>query len=83
VFPVASLSALRAAYETAAGWARPARVVAVALHTGGLDDSAARAAIAAATAELDVPATDPVRFGAAPLAAAVLAVTGRTHAPQA
>lgn len=82
-FPVASLSALRTAYETASAWTRPARVVAAALHTGGLDEGAARAAVAAAAAELGVPATDPVRFGAAPLAAAVLAMTGRAHAPHA
>ena len=37
---------------------------AIALNTRGLDDDEARAAIAAATEETGLPATDPVRFGA-------------------
>ena len=50
-------------YEGAIGWIRPARVSALALNTRGLDDDAARAAIAAASEETGLPATDPVRFG--------------------
>jgi uncharacterized NAD-dependent epimerase/dehydratase family protein len=81
-FPLPTLTALRAACETAAAWVSPARVVGTALNTLGLDEPAARAACEAAGRELSLPATDPVRFGAAPLAEAVLALTRGTHAPQ-
>ncbi len=37
---------------------------AIALNTRGLDDDAARAAIAEASEQTGLPATDPVRFGA-------------------
>jgi D-glutamate N-acetyltransferase len=53
--------------------ARPARVAAVALNTARLDDGEARAALAKAEAEAELPADDPVRFGAAKLVDAVLA----------
>jgi uncharacterized NAD-dependent epimerase/dehydratase family protein len=56
--------------------ARPAKVVAVAVNTRGLDDDGARAAIAAAEADAGLPADDPVRFGAGRLVDAVLAARG-------
>ncbi|MGZ5356128.1 MAG: DUF1611 domain-containing protein, partial [Solirubrobacterales bacterium] len=65
--PIAPLGQLVAAYEGAAGWVRPARVAAIALNTRGLDEGAAREAIARASAETGLPATDPVRFGGEPL----------------
>jgi uncharacterized NAD-dependent epimerase/dehydratase family protein len=76
------LPELIADYEAAAGWVAPGRVVAVALNTHGLDETAALAAIEAAARETGLPAADPVRFGAGPLADAVaaLAPPGRVHA---
>jgi uncharacterized NAD-dependent epimerase/dehydratase family protein len=70
--PILPLAELIAVYEGAARWVRPARVAAVALNTRGLDDAAARTAIAAATAETGLPAGDPVRYGAEALLEAVV-----------
>jgi uncharacterized NAD-dependent epimerase/dehydratase family protein len=52
--------------------ARPAHVACVAVNTRGVDDAAAREAVAAAEAETGLPADDPVRFGAGRLLDAVL-----------
>lgn len=52
-------------YQEAAGWIKPAPVVAIALNTRGLSDSAAEQAIAEAEACTGLPTTDPIRFGGA------------------
>jgi uncharacterized NAD-dependent epimerase/dehydratase family protein len=65
---IAPLAEVRAAYEQAAAWVRPSRVVAAAINTLGLDEASALGVCAAAERELGMPATDPVRFGAANLA---------------
>jgi uncharacterized NAD-dependent epimerase/dehydratase family protein len=70
--PLRTLSELVELHERIALPRRPAHVRAVALNTRHLDDDIARAAIAAAETETGLPADDPVRFGAAKLADALL-----------
>jgi uncharacterized NAD-dependent epimerase/dehydratase family protein len=70
--PVLPLPELVDLHERIALRRRPARVACVALNTAGLDDEAARVAIAAAAEETGLPADDPVRFGPGALLNAVL-----------
>jgi len=70
--PVPDLAAAREAYERAAGWVRPTEVVGTALNTFGMAEDQARAACEAAERSLGLPATDPVRFGAGPIADVLL-----------
>jgi uncharacterized NAD-dependent epimerase/dehydratase family protein len=77
-FPMPSLAELVELHERSALIARPARVAAIALNTRGLDETAARAAIAAAEAETGLPADDPVRFGPAGITTFVLETLGKT-----
>jgi uncharacterized NAD-dependent epimerase/dehydratase family protein len=69
--PIPPLAELVETYERLAGAVRPATVAAVAVNTRGLDDAAARQAIAAAADETGLPADDPVRFGGDALLEAV------------
>jgi uncharacterized NAD-dependent epimerase/dehydratase family protein len=78
--PLPSLAAARDAHERAAGWLHPATVVAGALNTWDTAELAARAACADAAAALGVPVTDPVRFGADPLAETLVALRARRAA---
>jgi uncharacterized NAD-dependent epimerase/dehydratase family protein len=71
--PIPPLPDVRAMYETAASWLRPARTVAWALNTFGLGDDEARAAIRATAVETGLPVADPVRFGAGPIVEALVA----------
>ncbi len=71
--PIPPLAELVQLHESMALPRRPARVVAVALNTAGLDDRDAGTAVAAAAAETGLPAADPVREGADGLLDAVLA----------
>jgi uncharacterized NAD-dependent epimerase/dehydratase family protein len=73
--PIPPLPAVRRMYEEAAGWLKPAPVVAVAMNTLGLSDEEARAAVEEAGRETGLPAADPVRFGAGPIVDALLAHT--------
>lgn len=79
---IPSLATLAKIYEETAGWVSPARTVGIALNTLGLDDAAARRAVTSATEETGLPACDPVRFGAGPVADVLenLIESRRTHA---
>lgn len=70
--PIPSLSRLVQIYEEAAGWIKPAPVVAIALNTRDLSPAETRDTIARAEAETGLPATDPVKFGGEKLVAAVV-----------
>jgi uncharacterized NAD-dependent epimerase/dehydratase family protein len=72
LFPMPPLTDLVAHHERSALIARPAKVVAIALNTRNLDETAARDAIEQARAETGLPVHDPVRFGTAELTGAVL-----------
>ena len=50
-------------HEEVVGYVKPAHVAAIALDTSALDDAAARAALAIASEETGLPASDPVRDG--------------------
>jgi uncharacterized NAD-dependent epimerase/dehydratase family protein len=52
----------------------PSRVIGIALNTYDLDDEAARRACEEAARETGLPCTDPVRFDATPLVAAIAGV---------
>lgn len=66
-------------YEDAASWVRPPgtpRVVAISATTYDLDEDEARRAVEAAREATGLPVTDPIRFGAGPLADAVEGAMG-------
>jgi uncharacterized NAD-dependent epimerase/dehydratase family protein len=76
-FPIPPLAVLVELHERMSLLARPAVVRGIALNTRGLDDGAARAAVAAAEAETGLPADDPVRFGAGKLVDALVPLLER------
>jgi uncharacterized NAD-dependent epimerase/dehydratase family protein len=65
--PIPSLTVVAQLYLELMKGIKPTEIVGVALNTVGLSDDEAKAAVDAASAELNVPATDCVRFGAEPL----------------
>ena len=75
--PIPSLAKTVEIYETAAGWLKPASVVAIALNTYMMSEDEAQAAIKAAEAETGLPTTDPVRYGGSALLDALLAHSDR------
>lgn len=73
--PLPQVIAVYEALATAGGTFYPALVAGIALNTAHLSADEAQRAIAQTQAETGLPCTDVVRFGAAPLLAAVLAAT--------
>ncbi len=65
-------------YEDAAGWIKPAPVVAIALNTRGLDAEETRRAIAEAHSATGLPVADPVKSGADELVSAIVQSSRRT-----
>jgi D-glutamate N-acetyltransferase len=76
LFPMPALPALVDLHERSALIARPAPVAAIALNTRGMEEDAARRAVAEAEAETGLVADDPVRFGAGRVVDAVLTQVG-------
>jgi uncharacterized NAD-dependent epimerase/dehydratase family protein len=72
--PLPELKDLIELHERSSLLLRPARVAAIALHTGSLDEADARAEIDRVQKETGLPTDDPVRFGADRLLDAVLGV---------
>ncbi len=70
-YPIPPLSELVDLHERISLLSRRAKVVALALNTRDLDEDAARASIEGSAVETGLPATDPVRFDAAPIVDAV------------
>jgi uncharacterized NAD-dependent epimerase/dehydratase family protein len=70
--PLPSLRELIELHERASLPLRPAKVAAIALHTGELEEYEARAEIEQIEEETGLPTDDPVRFGADALLDAVL-----------
>jgi uncharacterized NAD-dependent epimerase/dehydratase family protein len=70
--PLPPLRDLIELHERASLPLRPAKVIAIALHTGALEEDEAQAEIAQVSEETGLPVDDPVRFGAEPLLDAVL-----------
>ena len=74
-YPIPSWQQCVEQYTTAARLTNPqARVVGISLNTAALDAASARAAIAAVAADTGLACVDPVRFGCAALADAVVTV---------
>ena len=71
------LARMRDIYEQAAGWLKPAPVVAVAMNTYGLPEDEAHNILAAAAHDTGLPVSDPIRFGAGPLLDALGAVVSQ------
>jgi uncharacterized NAD-dependent epimerase/dehydratase family protein len=69
--PIPPLDEMVRMHDAAVAALRPAPTIAVALNTSDLSDADARAAVREAEALTGVPATDPVRFDATPIAEAI------------
>lgn len=77
--PILSYRALIRIYEALCAGVKPARVLGIALNTGGLDDVGALAAIETARAETALPVDDVVRFGPSALYDAIAPSLGKSE----
>jgi len=71
--PIPPLADYVRMYELLGAAVHPTRVIGIALNTYDLPEDAAREACARAAADTGLPATDPIRFGSAPLVEAIIA----------
>ena len=69
--PIPSLSQLIRLYEDVTAHVKPATVIGISFNTFGMSEEDARASLDKAAQETGLPATDPVRYGAAPLLDAI------------
>lgn len=69
--PIPGYADMVRAYETAASWVRPSRVIGICVNTFDLEASAAQREIQRASRESGLPACDPVRQGVGELLAAL------------
>ncbi len=76
--PMPSYRALIRTYEALCASIKPARVAGIVLNSYGLDEGAARAAIAAAREQTGLPCDDLVRFGPDAFYAAIASQLGKT-----
>lgn len=76
--PIPGYRTLIRTYEGLCANVKPAQVVAIALNTNGLDDAAARAAIADASEQTGLPCDDVLRFGPDALYAVIAGRIGKT-----
>ena len=76
--PLPGYRALIRTYEGLCANVKPARIVGIALNTHGLDDDAARAAIAEARTQTGLPCDDLLRFGPDAFYAAIAPHLGKT-----
>lgn len=81
--PIPPLPRLIHLHEQAAALVHPSRVIGIALMTYDLPESSARDALRRAEDETGLPATDPVRFGAAPLVQAIAQAAAARQAARA
>jgi uncharacterized NAD-dependent epimerase/dehydratase family protein len=77
--PILGYRELIRSYEALCATVKPARVVAIALNTHGLDDAQAQAAIADARTQTGLPCDDVVRHGPNALYAAIATQLQKTQ----
>ncbi|HEU5317208.1 MAG TPA: DUF1611 domain-containing protein, partial [Chloroflexota bacterium] len=70
--PIPPFPHLIRVYEDITAPIKPAKVIALSFNTFGMADDDARAVLDRASQETGLPATDPVRYGAAPLLDAIV-----------